>query len=116
MIFVDCGAGIVGGSGEAAYEFSGIKRATGNFIDDAECPGILPLNRRGLASTAAGDLPRTIELEIAFHFERLKDFLESGEHIAEPREIACRGFRQNHSAGPAARARADVSRLNHHDG
>ena len=45
MVFVDCGAGIARGAGEAAHEFSGIECAAGNFIDDAECPGILPLNR-----------------------------------------------------------------------
>lgn len=57
-----------------------------------------------------------MEREIAFHFKHLKDFLEAGEHIAEPREIARRGFRQHHAAGPAARARADASRLKNHDG
>ncbi len=58
---------------------------------------------------AACDFPGAAELQIAAHFERVENFGERGEDIAEAGLVACRGFTENDASGAAAGAVADAS-------
>ncbi len=45
VIFVDLRAVALGGAGEAADEFAGIERASGDFVDYTQRAGIIPFDQ-----------------------------------------------------------------------
>jgi hypothetical protein len=106
MVLVNSRPEALGCPSQASDEFSGIDRAARNVFRNSQSAGIVPRNRRIGAATLARDFPCAATVEIAIHFQRAKNFLETGEDVAETRHIAGGSFRERHAAGAAACARA----------
>src|ERR1700723_3666001 len=98
--------------------------ASRDFVYHAKRSGVVPRDWRFRDSTFARDFPGARRREFttldqgnsAGAPEIPEDAAQPGEHIAQTRKIACSAFGQDHSAGAAARARADAPRLENHHG
>jgi hypothetical protein len=106
MLLVNSGTEALGCPSQAGHELSGIDRAARNVFCNSQSAGIVPGNRGIVAATLARDFPCTAKVEIAIHFQRAKNFLETGEDVAETGHVSRGSLSQRHAAGAAARARA----------
>ncbi len=116
MVFVNLCAEALCGAAQAGDKLSGIDRAARNVLCNPQRAGVVPGDRRVVAATLAGNFPRAAKVEIAIHFQRMKNFLETGEDVAETGHVSRGGFSKRHPSGAAARACADRKRFENRNG
>src|SRR5258708_26683152 len=101
-MFEEKSAGALRSSGQSGNDLSGINCAAGDFVNGAQLARVAPANRRILKRRCATEFIHAGKVHVAFDAQFVEDFLVSGQHVAESRQIPPGRFSKGHAAGVAA--------------